>query len=103
MLSLAEIEFSVKKALGLMDGEKLQGSVESSGMKNSSFVANMQTFISIIGMFLIFVAVLIVLSLCGSCIRELARGELAKLKKKMFFAGKIKAQTVGYLQVLISF
>ena len=90
-MGLAEIEFSIKKVLGLMDGEKLQGSVESSGMKNSSFIGNMSTYISIIAMFLGFVFALMILALCGSCIRELAKGELLKLKKKMFFGGKIKA------------
>ena len=86
-----------------MNGEKLQANVESSGMKNSSFLANVETFVSIIGCFLIFVVGLMVVSLCKSCIQDFVKSELQRLKKKLFFGGKIKSYTVGYLQVMISF
>ena len=74
-----------------MNGEKLQANVESSGMKNSSFLANVETFVSIICCFVIGVVGLIIVALCKSCIQDFVKGELRRLKKKLFFGGNIKA------------
>jgi len=34
---------------------------------------------------------LIVVALCKSCIQDFVKGELRRLKKKLFFGGNIKA------------
>ena len=96
------VELSIKSMFGLMEGERMIGSEDSTGMENSSFSANIASYLSILFGFILVVCILILCIVFQGVIKRYAFMYLAFLKKKTFFGGFIKGNTLTYLKVNVA-
>ena len=96
------VNFSIKGMLGLMDGERMTGAEDSTGMKNSSFSANVATYLSLLGAFICLVMILVLCIVFQGFVKKYIMMYLAFLKKKTFFGGFIKGNTITYLKVNVA-
>lgn len=72
-------------------------------MKSSSFLRNMTTFIFIGGVVVGVVTIMAMLTLLRTRFQALIKAKLNGTLNKVFFNGKIKAQTVSYMKTSIAF
>ena len=83
--------------------QRVSSAVESSGMKSTSFVKNMSTFLFIgagcLGGLVVMALCTVLKSRFQAMIKEKLNGTL----NKMFFNGQIKGMTVSYLKTTIAF
>ena len=87
---------------GLMDGERMSGASDSTGMEYSSFSANISTYLAIILAFITIIAFLILCIIFQGIVKRYAYMYLGWMKRKTFFGGFIKGQTLGYLKVSVA-
>ena len=87
---------------GLIYGERMSGASDSTGFENSSFSANISTYLAIIAAFICFIVFLILCIIFQGAVKRYAYIYLEAMKKKTFFGGFIKGQTLGYLKVSVA-
>ena len=85
-----------------MDGERMNGASDSTGLENSSFSANISTYLAIITFFIASIVFAILCIIFQGIIKRYAYMYLNWMKKKTFFGGFIKGQTLGYLKVSVA-
>lgn len=85
-----------------MSEAKVTGAMESSGIKSGNVVYNMATYIFMLAAFL-FSLILMTFLLLVKKFHDKVKAKILDILKKTFFNNQIRAQSISYLHLVISF